>query len=145
MFYDVLLKLSQSVIRNHYDVTAKKKMRKNLSKLMALNNVRPDSDFFRSELDSQCRALKKSAYDLEISQISEKLVKEKNPRSEMVRELIDKNRKLTHKYNHIVDTNLKMIGEDYFQKKIAEGTDIPIEIYSTAHSHATKIIYRLFE
>ena len=51
MFYDVLVKMSQSIVRNHYQVTAKKKMRRSLSKLLANNDLGPDSDHFKAELD----------------------------------------------------------------------------------------------
>lgn len=114
MFHDVLIKMSQSIVRNHYQVTAKKKMRRSLSKLMASNNLGPDSEYFKAELDNQFKAIKKSPYEQEIAQISDELIKEKNPRAELVRDLAEANKRLSHKYNHLVDTNVKMLGEEYF-------------------------------
>ena len=49
------------------------------------------------------------------------------------------------KYNHIVDSNAKILGEEYFARKLQEGFECSIEIYSTAHSRSTKIIYKLVD
>jgi len=70
-------------------------------------------------------------------------MKEKNPKAELVRDLVEKNKEFSKKYNHVVDTNVKMLGEEYFTKKINEGLDIPVEIYSTAHTRSCKILYSL--
>lgn len=45
-------------------------------------------------------------------------MKEENPRAEAIRDLVSANKALTTKYNHVVDTNVKMLGEEYFIKKI---------------------------
>lgn len=113
MFYDVLMKLSHKIVRNHYESAANKKMRKSLSALMLQNKVDCDSDHFKAELDTQFKQVKQNSYDKEIDQIAE-MLKGKNPVAELVRELNNQNKKFTTKYNHIVDTNVKMLGEAYF-------------------------------
>ena len=75
MFYDVLMKLCQNIVKLHFESDAKKKMRKSLSKLMANNQLSPDSDQFKDELDNHLRVVKKSTYDKEIAHISEVLLK----------------------------------------------------------------------
>lgn len=37
MFHDVLMKLSHQIVRNHFDMAATKKMRKNLAKTMSIH------------------------------------------------------------------------------------------------------------
>ena len=113
MFYDVLMKLSHKIVRNHYESAANKKMRKSLSTLMSQNKVSCDSDYFKAELDAQFKQVKQNSYDKEIDQVAE-MIKEKNPVAELVRELAVENKKFASKYNHIVDTNVKMLGEAYF-------------------------------
>ena len=143
MFYDVFMKLAHTAVRAHYESAAAKKMRASLSKLMNQNGLSADDDIVKEELDNQFKATKKDKYELEIMQIKNEFMKEKNPSAEMVRDLIKENKALTTKFNHIVDTNVKMLGEEYFTQKIAEGYDIPVEIYSTAHTRSCKRIYKL--
>lgn len=69
------------------------------------------------------------------------MLKEANPRAELVKDLKEENKDMMKKYNHLVDTNVKMLGDDYFVQKIKDGYDIPVEIYSTSHSRSCKIIY----
>ena len=48
-------------------------------------------------------------------------------------------------YNHLVDTNYKVMGNEYIAQKVQQGYEVPIEIYSTAHSRSTKIIYNMID
>ncbi len=56
-----------------------------------------------------------------------------NPRAELVVELIAENKALRKKYNHVVDTNLKVMGDE-LTKKLAENDQPPeILLYTTTH------------
>ena len=114
MFYDVLMKLCQKIVKLHFESNAKKKMRKSLSKLMANNKLSPDSDQFKNELDNHLKVVKKSTYDREIGHIAEVLLQADQPRADLVRKLKEKNKALQKEYNHLVDTNVKVLGNEYF-------------------------------
>ena len=89
--------------------------------------------------------VKKNPYEMEIAQIKEEYMKEKHPKAQLVRLLKGKTSKMQDKYNHLVDTNIKILGEEYFARKLQQGYEFPIEIYSTAHSRSTKIIYAFID
>ena len=89
--------------------------------------------------------VKKNPYEMEIAQIKEEYLKEKKPKAQLVRLLKTRTNEMQGKYNHLVDTNVKILGEDYFARKLQQGFECPIEIYSTAHSRSTKIIYKLID
>ena len=82
---------------------------------------------------------------MEIAQIKEEFMKEKNPKAQLVRKLKYYTKEMQGKYNHKVDTNVSILGEEYFARKLQQGFECPIEIYSTAHSRSTKIIYKLVD
>ena len=73
------------------------------------------------------------------------LLKEPVPKADLVKKLKEKNKTLQKEYNHLVDTNVKVLGNEYFARKVQEGYDVPIEIYSTAHSRSTKLIYEMID
>ena len=89
--------------------------------------------------------VKKNPYEMEIDQIKEEYMKEKRPKAKLVRLLKHHTNKMQDTYNHIVDTNVNILGEEYFERKLQQGLECPIEIYSTAHSRSTKIIYKLVD
>lgn len=67
---------------------------------------------------------------------------EKNPRADLVQELAAKNKVLKNKYNHLVDTNIKVLGKEVVDNQAALKDEEPeIEIYTTMHLGSVKIIH----
>jgi len=83
---------------------------------------------------------KKEQYDIDFIELRE-LMKDKNPRAELVQELIVENKKLIEKYNHLVDTNQKIIGEENFKKVNNLIKSQPIELYTTKHVGSQHVIF----
>ena len=66
---------------------------------------------------------------------------DRNPKIELVQEMIAANKKLNRKYNHLVDTNFKVLGEAKLMEAHQNDDSAPrIELYTTLHWGSMKII-----
>ena len=106
MYYDVLLKLALQATKLFHQKDNVKKLQRELKTLRAFKGkTKADDDTLEALYNND---LKLQDYDIDFDKLVG-LMKEHNPKIELVKDLIAKNKQLNKKYNHKVDTNFKLM------------------------------------
>ena len=65
---------------------------------------------------------------------------DQNTKIELIKEMIGFQKELKKKYNHLVDTNHKILGPEKLEKIAGQGIQMPVELVTTLHIGSASII-----
>lgn len=140
MFYDVLMKLAhQSTTVYHM----KDHFRSVRNQLKILKNLGvQNGPAFDDTLEAITnKNIKHQQHEVDLNKLLG-MMSDRTTKIELVTEIMEMNKKMTAKYNHLVDTNATVIGADKAEKMIEQG-NCPIELYTTLHLGSSRLIFNL--
>ena len=139
MFYDVLMKLAFQQVKLHFQKDEVKRLQRQLKVIKRFNGAQALNDDTLEAVHN--KHIRKNKFDREFAALLE-MMKEKEPKAELVKEMAAKHKNLKKTYNHMVDTNVKIIGtqKDEANKLFEMGADVPVELYTTAHMGSAIVI-----
>ena len=140
MFYDVLMKLCHQVTSLHCSGDDIQNTKYYLTVFKKFSTTIMNDDTLEAIHNKNVANKYKSTYNRELEMLLRDMEKKK-PRAEMMQELIVKNKSLKYKYNHLVDTNLKIVPSMSKSTIIADDDDV--FLYTTKHRRSAICIYEL--
>lgn len=137
MFYDVLMKLAHQATQMHHMKDHFKRVRLQLKMLKNLGIQ--DGPAFDDTLEAITnKNVKHQPHEVDLNKLLG-MLNDRTSKIELVLEIAEKNKKLNAQYNHLVDTNVDLVGKKRARELIDQG-QCPIELYTTAHYISSKII-----
>lgn len=141
MFYDVLMSLCHQAIKLYFlqDTGVIKKIKIRLRTMRAFGGKILYSD--KLECIHYKNSTRKNQYDMSIIELIEVEMKKETPAAELVQKLVELNKEMKKEYNHVVDTNHKVIGKENFAKTTNLLKLAKFELYTTRHLISGNLIY----
>lgn len=137
MFWDVMMMLCSQIVKIHHKKANLEKLHKQLKVVKMFGGNKGIADNTLDQLHN--KNVKKQDFEVDFGKLLAQMA-DFNTKIELVKEMIGYQQALKKKYNLLVDTNYKILGDLKLKELADHGIDIPVELMTTLQIGSASLI-----